>query len=62
MVGTGGPKVTSKKGGIEMIRMEHSVVINRPIEEVFAFVTDIEKMSRWTIRRSWKQRKSPRAL
>lgn len=32
-----------------MIRIEHSVVINRPIEEVFAFVTDIDKMSQWAL-------------
>ncbi|MFQ5594038.1 MAG: SRPBCC family protein [Anaerolineae bacterium] len=30
-----------------MARIEASVVINRPIEEVFAFVTDSEKMSHW---------------
>jgi uncharacterized protein YndB with AHSA1/START domain len=32
---------------IEMTKLEQSVVINRPIEEVFAFVTDIEKISQW---------------
>ncbi len=30
-----------------MIKMEHSVVINRSIEEVFAFVTDVEKWPQW---------------
>jgi len=30
-----------------MMKVEHSVVINRPIEEVFAFVSDIEKMTQW---------------
>ncbi len=30
-----------------MIHVEHSVVINRPIEEVFSFVSDIEKMPQW---------------
>lgn len=30
-----------------MIRIEQSVVINRPIGEVFAFVSDPEKMSFW---------------
>ncbi len=30
-----------------MIREEFSVVINRPIEEVFAFTTDLEKMMQW---------------
>ncbi len=30
-----------------MIELKHSTVINRPIEEVFAFATDIEKMSHW---------------
>ena len=31
-----------------MIKIETSVVINRPIEEVFAFVTDVEKMPQWS--------------
>ena len=31
-----------------MARIETSVVIKRPIEEVFAFVTDIEKFPQWT--------------
>ena len=30
-----------------MTKLEASVVINRPTEEVFAFVADIEKMSQW---------------
>ena len=30
-----------------MIKIEHSQVINRPIEEVFDFVTDIEKAPQW---------------
>lgn len=30
-----------------MIRMGHSVVINRSIEEVFAFVTEVEKWPQW---------------
>ncbi len=30
-----------------MARIEASVVINRPIEEVFAFVTDFEKAPQW---------------
>ncbi len=30
-----------------MTKLEQSVVINRPIEEVFAFVTDMEKSSQW---------------
>ena len=30
-----------------MIRIEHSLVINRPIEDVFAFVSNIEKLSQW---------------
>ena len=30
-----------------MTKLEESVVINRPTEEVFAFVADIEKMSQW---------------
>ena len=30
-----------------MIRLEHSVVIKRPIEEVFAFVTDFDNLPQW---------------
>ncbi len=30
-----------------MERIEHSVVINRPAEEVFAFMADIEKQALW---------------
>ncbi len=30
-----------------MTKLEESVVINRPTEEVFAFVADIENMSQW---------------
>ena len=30
-----------------MTKLEASVVINRPTEEVFAFVTDIEKLPQW---------------
>jgi uncharacterized membrane protein len=32
---------------IEMTKLESSVVINRPLEEVFAFATDIEKLPQW---------------
>ena len=30
-----------------MIKLEHSIVINRPVEEVYDFVTDVEKASQW---------------
>jgi uncharacterized membrane protein len=30
-----------------MAKLEHSVVINRPVEEVFHFATDIEKLPQW---------------
>jgi uncharacterized protein YndB with AHSA1/START domain len=30
-----------------MTKLEQSVVINRPTEKVFAFVTDIEKLPQW---------------
>ncbi len=30
-----------------MTKLDTSVVINRPIEEVFAFATDLEKMTQW---------------
>jgi uncharacterized protein YndB with AHSA1/START domain len=35
------------KGGIEMTRIEQSVVIKRPIEEVFAFATDYDTHLQW---------------
>lgn len=31
-----------------MIKIEHSVVINRHIKEVFAFASDVEKKSQWS--------------
>ena len=30
-----------------MIRVEHTVVIDRPIEEVFAFMAEVENLPRW---------------
>ena len=33
---------------IEMARIEASVVINRPIEEVFAYMIDFEKTDQWS--------------
>ncbi len=33
-----------------MFKMEHSFVVNRPVEEVFAIVTNIEKTVQW---QSW---------
>ena len=30
-----------------MIKLEQSIVINRPVEEVYDFVTDVEKASQW---------------
>ena len=33
-----------------IIKLEHNVVINRPIEEVFAYVTDIENAPKWKSR------------
>src|SRR6476659_8498592 len=35
------------KGEIEMIRVEVSTVINRPIDEVFAFVANFENHPKW---------------
>lgn len=31
-----------------MAKMELSAVINRPVEEVFSFVTDLDKMTQWS--------------
>jgi uncharacterized membrane protein len=54
-VGTGGwphladerQQTKDDKEAVEMARIEASVVINRPIEEVFAFVTDFENAPQW---------------
>jgi uncharacterized membrane protein len=35
------------RGGIEMAKMEASVVIDRPIEEVLAYVTDASSWPKW---------------
>jgi len=46
----GGRKAGPRKatiGGMEMARAEASVVINRPVDEVFAYVDDIGNASQW---------------
>ena len=30
-----------------MINIEHSLVVNRPVEEVFAYGTDVSKVPQW---------------
>ncbi len=30
-----------------MINIEHSLVVNRPVEEVFAYATDVSKVPEW---------------
>jgi carbon monoxide dehydrogenase subunit G len=35
------------RGGITMINIEHSVLINRSIEEVWKFINNVENMRRW---------------
>jgi uncharacterized protein YndB with AHSA1/START domain len=30
-----------------MIRIEHSIVVNRPVDEVFAYATDVSKVPEW---------------
>jgi uncharacterized membrane protein len=37
----------AKKGVSQMIKVEASIVINRPIEEVFAFLSDMENNLKW---------------
>jgi Polyketide cyclase / dehydrase and lipid transport len=37
-----------RSGGREVIRIEGSVVINRPPDEVARFITDIERQTEWT--------------
>lgn len=44
-----------------MIKVKHSVVIDRPLAEVFAYVTDIEKMPVWSseVEKAWKTSEGP---
>ena len=37
----------SMNGGSEMIRVDHSIVLNCPVEQVFAFMTDFQNLARW---------------
>jgi len=34
-------------GGITMIKIEKSIIINRPVEEVWKFVSNIENATKW---------------
>jgi uncharacterized membrane protein len=47
-----------------MVRVEDSIIVNRPIEEVFAYVTDIERFPEWTsfVRRAEKTSDGPVGL
>jgi carbon monoxide dehydrogenase subunit G len=45
--GTEGGSSQRTKGDITMIKIEHSTVINRPIEEVFAFLEDSNNDPKW---------------
>ncbi len=44
-----------------MIKVKHSVVIDRPLAEVFTYVTDIEKMPVWSseVEKAWKTSEGP---
>ena len=44
-----------------MIKVHHSVVIERPLAEVFAYTTDVENMSVWSseVERAWKISEGP---
>ena len=44
-----------------MLKIDYSVVIDRPLEEVFAYVTDIEKMPVWSseVEKAWKTSEGP---
>ena len=44
-----------------MIKINHSVVIDRPLAEVFTYATDVEKMSVWSseVERAWKISEGP---
>jgi uncharacterized membrane protein len=40
----------TKKGANQMLKIETSIVINRPVEEVFAFTTNFENQPKWQSR------------
>jgi uncharacterized membrane protein len=44
-----------------MLKIDYSVVIDRPLEEVFAYVTDIENMPVWSseVEKAWKTSEGP---
>ena len=44
-----------------MIKINHSVVIDKPLTEVFTYATDVEKMSVWSseVERAWKISEGP---
>jgi uncharacterized protein YndB with AHSA1/START domain len=42
----GGPQ-RQTKGGIKMVKIEQSVVINRPVEDVFAFMSNPKNDPQW---------------
>jgi carbon monoxide dehydrogenase subunit G len=39
--------VLMPEGGITMIKMEQSIIINRPVEEVWKFMSNIENATKW---------------
>lgn len=47
-----------------MVRAEESVIVNRPVEEVFAYATDIERFPEWSalVRRAEKLSDGPTGL
>lgn len=35
------------RGGITMIKIEQSVIIHRPVEEVWQFMSNVENVTKW---------------
>jgi len=45
--GRSGTDIEAGKGVADMVHVEERVTINRPIEEVFSYLSDIERQSDW---------------
>jgi uncharacterized membrane protein len=41
--------VSSIQGGTEVLKVEHSVEINKPVEQVWRFLTDFQNTPKWDI-------------
>ncbi|MBI5304211.1 MAG: SRPBCC family protein [Chloroflexi bacterium] len=42
-------RLDSANGGFEMMRIERSITLSRPVDQVFAFMTDLPNLARWQL-------------